>query len=113
MGGTTPHDVIVVRVFLDGVQIGAASPTRTGAWRFTVPDGAPGTHAIAVTAADAADNTTPLSAAVDVTFPAPGASVDPPGFDPAPPVPDAVARPAPPLQSVAPSVPRPSRPVRD
>ena len=112
VGGTAPRDVTTVRVFADGVQIGVATPTRTHAWRFAVPELAPGAHAIAVTAADAADNTTPLSAAVDVTFPASGPPSDPPGLDPAPSAPDAGARPTAPPQPVAPAAPRPSRPVR-
>jgi hypothetical protein len=88
--GTAPVGAGAVRIFSDGVQVGAAVPGRTRTWRFALPPLQPGPHAIAVAAADAADNVSPLSPLLIVTIESP----EPPPPEPPPPPPEE-SRPAP------------------
>ena len=64
--GTTPADVATIRVYCDGGEIGTATPDGAHNWRLTLPSLPAGSHDIAVTAADAADNVTPLSAVLSL-----------------------------------------------
>ena len=78
------------RVYLDGGQIGTAPVGRMRSWELALPALAPGSHSVAVIAADAADNTSALSAPLTFTVDAPTrprARPDPPAQarPPAPP----------------------------
>jgi hypothetical protein len=106
--GVAAPDVARILVFGDGAQIGSVTPDRGRAWRFALASLAPGTHQIAVAAADVADNVTPLSSAltVTVTVAAPPPSPEQPVQAPPPPEPD----PTPPPSEPDPSPPAPELP---
>jgi hypothetical protein len=103
--GTAPAGASAVRIFSDGVQVGTAVPGRTRTWRFALPPLQPGPRAIAVAAADAADNVSPLSPLLIVTIESP----EPPPEEPPPPPED--SRPAPP-EPTRPAAPRTAPPPR-
>jgi len=96
-------DVSGIDVLSDGIDIGTAVPDASHNWRLPLPALPAGSHAIAVTASDAAGNVTPLSAALTLTV---GAfSAAPPQPAPAPP------QPAPPAPDPAPAPPEPAPPA--
>jgi hypothetical protein len=103
--GTAPLGATTVRVFGDGVQVGAAVPGRARTWRLALPSLQPGPHAIAVAASDAADNVSSLSAPLIVTVESP----EPPPPDTTPPPEE--SRPAPP-EPTRPPAPRTAPPPR-
>jgi hypothetical protein len=121
--GVAAPDVARILVFGDGTQLGSATPDQGRAWRFALESLAPGSHEIAVAAADAADNVTPLSSTLTVIVepPAPppqpvqGPPPDPgpaPPPEPAPPPPEPAPPPPPDPDPTppAPELPPPSAP---
>jgi hypothetical protein len=83
--GTATSDVATIYVVCDQVQIGTAAPDGAGNWRFRLTELADGTHTLAVSASDAAGNTTPLSGALTVDLGSPPPPPPPPPPAPAPP----------------------------
>jgi hypothetical protein len=103
VGGSAATDVATILVFLDGAQAGTATPDSSGAWSFTSASLAPGSHIVAVAAADVAGNLAPQSAPLTLTIAQPQQAAAPP--------PSPAPTPAPaPAPNPAPASPPPSNP---
>jgi YD repeat-containing protein len=69
ISGTAPAGTVSVRVFVDGAQVGSATPAADLAWTFSLAGLGPGPHSVSVAALDAAGNVLATSASSSVTLP--------------------------------------------
>jgi fibronectin type 3 domain-containing protein len=66
--GGTAEAGSTVAVFVGGSKVGTTPADGSGNWQFTLPVMSVGTHAVTVTATDAAGNTSPVSASLTLTI---------------------------------------------
>src|SRR5262245_30419687 len=65
--GSAGSDVATVTVYVDGVQVGTATPA-SGSWSYQLPVQTLGVHSVAVTNSDLADNASAMGAALSLTI---------------------------------------------